>query len=428
MLPTPQVVSKTGRPRQRLRIFTLVLGLCCLITSHLVVSLTKEVMDGTSNQAGCCTTNIAHKSSSAKHAIPLYTGASSSKSDPFIATLKTTTDSFSDSTTGMDKIRLAPGYGNGAFSAPASSCDVLYVVFCGGESGRADMNAILDTWGAKVRRGIILSNTPDDLPVDRIQATHGVWRILPSQSLEGGTDRDAKSSWHEFIQAVHDELERDPTIRWIVRSDSDTWWNVHGLQHLLVPEDQSRTARNGTSTKTRTTTPVPFLPWDEPLMMGEFFRLVNFTWVKGVSHKTFAGFDRSDGSNAYLTGGSGIVFTRTAMEQYHSCFVANTKLYHTMSSSNEEDTWFSRLAYQCHVTLARNGNMHQNPHNELPISETISVHRAVGDRRNGHRHPSYYERWIQQPLVGKKASRKRKSREHRYNRKKVAKGVRHATE
>jgi hypothetical protein len=249
---------------------------------------------------------------------------------------------------------------------------VLFLLFCGGPSGRADMDAILDTWGSKVTRAVIMSNTPEDLPLDRIDAKNNhnaTWRVEYASSLDKGKHRDPRESWSETVRIIHVELERDPSIQWIVRSDSDTWWNVDFLHTRLLNDH--------------------ILTPDEPLMMGQFFGLKDFKWVAGVS-KRIDNLDRDDGRNAYLSGGAGIVFTRVAIERLHTCLPKNEL---QSSDISVEDVWLSNLAYNCNVTLQRNAKMHQFPRKvtKQRVPKTISVHRVAGDGRRDYRHPSYYE-------------------------------------
>jgi len=96
------------------------------------------------------------------------------------------------------------------------------------------MDAILNTWGRYVEKAVILSNTPKDLPVNKI-ATHSVkgiagtdnatttsWKVQKVATLNGGRSRPPKESWGDIFKVMANELRLDPGLQWIVRSDSDT--------------------------------------------------------------------------------------------------------------------------------------------------------------------------------------------------------------
>lgn len=236
------------------------------------------------------------------------------------------------------------------------------------------MNAILDTWGRHVEQAVIMSNTPDDLPTQRLAKLDG-WRVQEAESLQGGRTRDPKESWSEIFQVMKTELRRHPEIRWIVRSDSDTWWNVAVLNEKLGGNDN-------------------ILPFTDVSVMGQFFPLVDFMWVKGISNGAMKNNNlyRDKGRNAYLSGGAGLIFTRAAVETFANCF---RTLKTPTDESVLEDTWLSRPAFECNVTLVRNDAMFQFGRVKRDrVRSSIAIHRVAGDGRRGYRHPSYYEKQL----------------------------------
>jgi hypothetical protein len=242
------------------------------------------------------------------------------------------------------------------------------------------MNAILDTWGRHVEQAVIMSNTPNDLPIERLAKLDGSWRVHEAASLGRGRNRDPKESWTEVFQLLDTELRRDPGIRWIVRSDSDTWWNVARLIEKL----------GGNET---------ILPSTEQSVMGQFFALVDFMWVREISAGAMKNNDlnRDKGRNAYLSGGAGLVFTRAAVETFVKCFHSlQTPTDHTVL----EDVWLSRSAFECNVTLVRNDAMFQFGRvKRNKVRSSISIHRVAGDGRKDYRHPSYYEKQLKRPTT-----------------------------
>ena len=297
--------------------------------------------------------------------------------------------------------------------SPLTSSNILFVIFCGGPSGYADMDAILDTWGKHVKHAIVMSNTPNDLPLERMKSINNnntissssSWTVQYASSLEGGKLRQSKEFWNETINIIHEYLSTSPTstneIQWIVRSDSDTWWNVRKLQQQLLEKE------NTTAT---------LLPSNEPLMMGQFFPLVDFDWIKGTSndpkyiqrlrngntnHTTTT---TDSGRTAYLSGGSGVVFTRTAMDTYKLCLDSLTKNNDDTNDTTptqlfsvpsiREDLWLSKLAYECNVTLVHNNDMYQfgnRFHKSRRAEHALSIHHVVGDGRKNYKHPSFFE-------------------------------------
>mmetsp|Transcript_44031 Transcript_44031/g.106171 ORF Transcript_44031/g.106171 Transcript_44031/m.106171 type:complete len:424 (-) Transcript_44031:451-1722(-) len=255
-----------------------------------------------------------------------------------------------------------------------NEASILFLIYCGGPSGRADMEAIVQTWGRHLTHVLILSNTPDDLsPIlteGRNRNNTASWNIIESKMLNDGAKRSSKDSWKETVQKVNEELQRHPSIQWIVRSDSDTWWNVPLL------EDRLRAT---------------ILPPDEPLVMGQFFPLVNFKWVREVSaeRSDVPDLTQSNGTDAYLSGGAGLILTRTSMQKLHACFPTVT-----LKSRAKEDIWFSPLAHACNVTLVHSQYMHQFPWDIQRLEEvpsTLSLHHVAGDGRKGYARPSHYE-------------------------------------
>jgi hypothetical protein len=280
----------------------------------------------------------------------------------------------------------------------------LFLIFCGGPSGKADLNAILETWGKRIQNVLIMSNTPNDVisvfeeqgEIDGTPRHHHhhhnwKWAIYNTTSLDGGGRRRPVESWKEIIRALNNTLQNDPRIQYVVRTDSDTWWNTDLLfnnHHKHFPHH------------------LPPLPDpDQPYMMGQFHPLVDFRWVRKISgvamngQKQYSTIREDDGRNAYLTGGAGVVMTRTAVENLVSCsqnnrLPSNDGGSHDRrrSASDQEDIWSSRMAYSCNVTLKRHDGMYQSGRRFFAVPQSLSIHRAVGDGRNGYVHPRYYER------------------------------------
>lgn len=273
-------------------------------------------------------------------------------------------------------------------SSLTPSSSVLFMIFCGGPSGKADMTAILDTWGAKVQKAVIMSNTPDWLPLDRIQQRHqqssddaagGRWTIHNTSSLVGGGERSPYDSWNENVRVLADLLKHDTDIQWVVRSDCDTWWNMDLLMKQLSLFQP------------------PIYTPTQPYMMGQFYPLIDFKWVRGISDRPIKGshtIQEDNGRNAYLSGGAGVLVTRRAIERLADCFQTQKSLAASGSrgSSNKEDMWSSRMAYECNVTLKRQDGMYQSGRKFFKVPSSLSIHRAVGDGRKGYVHPRYYER------------------------------------
>lgn len=233
-----------------------------------------------------------------------------------------------------------------------------------------------------------MSNTPHDLPTERL-AMLPHWRVQETPSLNGGRNRDPKESWIEIFQLMSQEIRRDPHLGWIVRSDSDTWWNVQRLHQQL------RKAGEGSDL---------ILPSTEASIMGQFFPLVNFSWVKGISNRAMKGGSmyRDSGRNAYLSGGAGLIFTRTAVETFAACFSLPSSLKRLPTDLTVlEDIWLSRPAFECNVSLVRSDKMYQFPMGVKPgkVPSTISIHRVAGDGRKNYVHPSYYEKKLR-PHIG----------------------------
>ena len=332
---------------------------------------------------------------------------------------------------------------------------VLYLIFAGGKSSTADMNAILDTWGKKVNRALIMTNTPEYLPLERIknlnnynnrsqsqsssssnnnnnneanigdgnaiaqasflEASDVSWKIHFTSTLDGGGLRKAFPFWNETFQLLNLAIKRNPQIEYVVRSDSDTWWNADHLREELFkettrakPKSDAEEADDKNTTTANTT--ASLLPSNDPAMMGQFYGLVDLNWKwraakprNGKNTKKFK--QRDDGRNAYLTGGSGVVFTKAAIQTYASCpiFSDDTVLdvsNHTTFSAcrRSEDVWLSCAAYHCGVSLVHNGYMFQEldqlDNKSIPIlnmSQMIAIHRAAGSGRKGSVHPSFYE-------------------------------------
>ena len=134
--------------------------------------------------------------------------------------------------------------------------------------------------------------------------------------------------------------------------------------------------------------------------MGQFFPLVNFTWVPNISSKAVkTGMPRDSGRNAYLSGGAGVVFTRSAVETLASCIMdsSSSKVQLLLSENfhTGEDHWSSRLFYTCGVTLVRSNRMYQFGRvDKKKVPMTLSIHRVAGDGRRNYKHPSVYEQMI----------------------------------
>jgi hypothetical protein len=252
--------------------------------------------------------------------------------------------------------------------------EVLFLIFCGGPSGNADMDAILDTWGKRVKHALIMTNTPKDLPLDRIMKSHATaWQIYNTTSMAEGSWRNGPIFWKDAIDTVHTTLQMFPNLKWVVRSDSDTWWNVPLLyRELLHPRGR--------------------LSGNKPLVMGQFFPLVDGRWQRNNT-RVITTFDQSNGRNAYLTGGSGAVFTRAAVSTLYSCFQRPDYIGAHFFGAGREDIWLSGLVHFCNVTLIRHPRMEHFPQRmgKSTAPKMLSIHRAVGDGRKGYPHPRIYE-------------------------------------
>ena len=171
---------------------------------------------------------------------------------------------------------------------PCHKHSILFLIYCGGTSGRADMEAIMQTWGKTLNRVLVLSNTPNDMPAaftNNHNTSIKSWHISVFDLMKDGGKRPSRESWEESVKKMHDELQDDPSIEWVVRSDSDTWWNVPLLEERLQIRSCNMTN----------------FPPEEPLAMGQFFPLVNFTWKREVSSRRsqVPDLSRSNGANAY---------------------------------------------------------------------------------------------------------------------------------
>jgi len=258
---------------------------------------------------------------------------------------------------------------------------ILFLIFAGGPSGFSDMEAILDTWGNQVDLALVMSNTPRELPLQRIGARNNrnsSWQVRPSATLGGGPDRPAEVFWKETISFLVENFQNYPDLKWIVRSDSDTWWNVKYLRRLLLEENR--------------------LPANDTLVMGECYGLENGRWVEYLAHP-INNIKRDNGMNCYLAGGAGLVFTRAAVDVFSSCLSAEN--HPPKKCWGKEDIWLSCMARKCGFSLTGQPGMFQRPDQfdehmkrNGTMSKTLAIHRAVGDGRNGWEHPSYYDQLL----------------------------------
>lgn len=95
----------------------------------------------------------------------------------------------------------------------------LFVIIIGGRHASTDLESIAQSWGKRVDVGVLYTNTPAALAngTQILQATGHPWSIRPTALTAPTTSR---KYWTEMLSIMHEQLEKQPNIQWIARSDS----------------------------------------------------------------------------------------------------------------------------------------------------------------------------------------------------------------
>jgi len=253
---------------------------------------------------------------------------------------------------------------------------ILVVLLIGGRHSKADWVSIQNSWGRFVRHGILMTNTPTifrEMYVSERDAFGSRWKLAPSNTLEGGSSRRGSPFWNALLRIVHAYLHNHPDINIVLRSDSDTWWNVPKLARTTAGWNASDPIVSGQAYG---------LPPLAKLIHNEFkpFRIPADN--SKISPRPARGGDRG---NVYLTGGAGLIFTKAAIENVYTHVLSGGCKRYDKEGGNE-DLWICLCAFSLperKLTLVPSEFMYQQPVNsKVQIKDTVAVHRAIGLRSN----------------------------------------------
>jgi len=187
------------------------------------------------------------------------------------------------------------------------------------------------------------------------------WQLEKSSFSGRGPDRPAEESWMEIFHIVSEYIRKRPGIDWVVRSDSDTWWNTGRLEQVLSTLDANK----------------------QPTIYGQAYLF--------SSHKPIPSDAKNDAvsqNSIYLTGGAWLLMTKASINAFADCNMAQ-------KCRGREDEWISCQSVHCGVHMHNLPGLFQRPDQvNRPVVTAVSIHRAVGDGRNGWEHPSYYEKQL----------------------------------
>ena len=108
---------------------------------------------------------------------------------------------------------------------PLSMDNVLVILILGGRFAGHEFENILRSWGRHVRHGVVLTNTPETLG----SVPGPAWETLPAPVNTLG----CRSLWIMLLAVAEARMRANPRIKWVLRSDADTWWNVHAMLNQL---------------------------------------------------------------------------------------------------------------------------------------------------------------------------------------------------
>ena len=182
--------------------------------------------------------------------------------------------------------------------------NVLVILILGGRFARHEFENILQSWGQHVKHGIVLTNTPATLG----SMPGPAWESMAAPANSIG----CRPLWIMLLAVAEARMRTNPRIRWLMRSDSDTWWNTRAMLNQLNTLPQ----RMGGA---------------EPTIIGQQFGThsrgaskehhSHFRPLHPVDDNNFdpSGLRRMQPGTAYATGGAGVLYNARAV-----CVMAQT--------------------------------------------------------------------------------------------------------
>ena len=236
----------------------------------------------------------------------------------------------------------------------------FFAWFGGGKNCVVDVEAMAQTYGRHVQHLVFFTQEDNNnacrKKLEVLTAQHEHWShvLWPGKRIWTGKTASI-GLWDTIVNVSLQYMQKHPHLRWIARSDADTWWNVQALETFLKTENSS-----------------------QPLFIGQVY-----TYDPCCHALDPARYSSSfrDGGKTYVSGGGGGIMSDAFLEALQSCLRVNR-----VAPAGNEDTWMGKQMRQCQLRPKGSAKMFQHPGADearlkqaLDDKTVIAVHRATGD-------------------------------------------------
>lgn len=171
----------------------------------------------------------------------------------------------------------------------------------------------------------------------------------------------AERLFRYLMPKVHDFMIANK-ILWIVRSDSDTWWNRTELKTYLGKYDDRSPVAFGNLYQKRPCCG----PWKSQSLANQ--------------------------ENSYLAGGAGVIMNKMAVAKIVDSMNDWPRATNGVGVFSGEDLWFGDCLLKSGIKMQHVSAMHQVPPSFEYAPRTLSVHKAVSyENKHGYQYQSFYE-------------------------------------